>query len=80
MRADPPSYVFLRFSATRPGYEDAWPLLIIEISKECLVAGWNLPLHLNTDENSPIAKNLYQFNPIISESYSLYALKIKNKK
>jgi hypothetical protein len=77
LNIDPPTYVFLRFSATRPGYEDAWPLLVIEIAKKCLAAGWDLPLHVNTEEGSHIAESLSQFNPVISESYSLYALKIK---
>jgi hypothetical protein len=76
--SDPPTYSFLRFSATRPGYEDAWPLLIVEIAKECLSAGWEMPLRVNTQKDSIIAKSLLQFNPVISDSYSLYALKIKD--
>ncbi|MHA1976601.1 MAG: hypothetical protein ACW98F_07770 [Candidatus Hodarchaeales archaeon] len=68
--------LLLRFTATRPGHENSWPLLLSEIAKECKKAGWTrFQLHLNTDEGSTIAKTLLQFKPEIKESYSLFALK-----
>ncbi len=37
--------VIIRFSAIRPGYQTAWKRLLIEISKECAIAGWSeIPL------------------------------------
>lgn len=70
-------YLFLRFTATRPGFEDTWSLLLPEIAKECIKAGWSkYPLHLSTDEGSTIANTLLKFEPSISENYSLYSLEI----
>ncbi len=69
--------LLLRFTATRPGYEEAWPLLLTEIAKECKKAGWTRhALHLNTDEGSNIATTLLQFGPTITENYSLFTLEL----
>ena len=69
--------IILRFTATRPGYEDAWPNLIIEIANECIKAGWDLPLHVNLEDESKVAKLLLPLQPKISESYHLYVLNLK---
>ncbi len=37
--------IIMRFRAVRPGYQDAWKRLLIELAKETVVAGWtDLPL------------------------------------
>ena len=69
--------IILRFTATRPGYEDAWPYLIVEIAKECIKAGWDLPLHVNLEDQSKVANILLPLKPKISESFHLYALNLK---
>ena len=74
--AKTPSYIFLRFTATRPGYEDAWPVLIVAIAKECIATGWTNPLHINVESESKLAKILKRFDPKIKENYSLYVLKL----
>ncbi|MFX0092415.1 MAG: hypothetical protein ACFFBD_11680 [Candidatus Hodarchaeota archaeon] len=39
--------VIMRFSAVQPGYPQAWKRLLIEIAKECVVAGWaDIPLRV----------------------------------
>jgi NACalpha-BTF3-like transcription factor len=73
----PESNIILRFTATRPGYEDVWPYLIVEIAKECIEAGWDLPLHVNVEDESKVAAALLPLNPKISESYHLYVLNLK---
>jgi len=72
-----PNHVILRFTATKPGYDDAWPNLIVEIAKECIKAGWDLPLHVNLEGETKVAKILLQLEPQISESYHLYVLNLK---
>jgi len=72
-----PDHIILRFTATRPGYEDTWPYLIHEIAKECIKAGWDLPLHVNLEDESKAANTLLQLKPKISESYHLYVLNLK---
>lgn len=58
--------ILMRFSATRPGYLQAWKRLLIELAKECLVAGWaDIPLrvsfHFTT--RSSVAVNLAELRP-----------------
>jgi hypothetical protein len=74
---DTPKFIFLRFTATRPGFEEAWPVLVVEIAKECVAIGWTKPLHINVESESKLAKILKQFNPKIKDSYSLYVLEFK---
>ena len=70
--------IILRFTATRPGYEDAFPYLIVEIAKECIKAGWELlPLHVNLEDGSKVAEILLFLEPKISENHFLYALNLK---
>jgi len=69
--------IILRFTATRPGYEDVWPYLIVEIAKECIKAEWDLPLHVNLEDESKVANFLLPLKPQISESYHLYVLNLK---
>ncbi|PWI47164.1 hypothetical protein CEE45_13185 [Candidatus Heimdallarchaeota archaeon B3_Heim] len=74
--SDKPRLV-LRFTATRPGFEDSWPLLLTDIARECKMAGWErYPLHFNTEEGSEIAKTLVQFKPKITDNYSLFTLEL----
>ena len=71
------NHIILRFTATRPGYEDAWPYLIVEIAKECIKAGWDQPLHVNLEDASKVANILLPLEPKISESFHLYVLNLK---
>jgi hypothetical protein len=67
--------VILRFTATRPGYNGGWPILIREMAKECIKAGWeDIPLQMHADEGGEVLKLLSEFQPSISESYSLFTL------
>ena len=78
LNVDPPTSLFLRFSATRPGNEEVWPFLVIEVAKECRNAGWNLPLRVNVEDGSKIMQILSQFNPKITESFHLFVLILKD--
>ena len=69
--------LILRFTATKPGYEDAWPYLIVAIANECIKEEKTLPLHVNLEDGSKVSKILLKFKPKISESYHLYTLILK---
>ena len=75
--SDPESSIILRFTATKAGYEDAWPYLMVAIAKECIKAGWDLPLNVNLEDESKVASVLLPLNPKISVSYHLYVLNLK---
>ena len=50
-----------RFIAIRPGYNYAWNRLLVELSKECVKAGWkDIPIRLSFgfDTNDPAAMTL----------------------
>jgi len=58
--------ILMRFSATRPGHPQAWKRLLIELAKECLVAGWaDIPLQVNFHftTSSSTAINLAELRP-----------------
>lgn len=77
LNVDSPSFVFLRFSATRPGYEEGWPLLVIEIAKECVNTGWRQPLQVNVEDGTKKAEILRRFSPKERESFHLFELVLK---
>ena len=77
--SDPESSIILRFTATKPGYEDAWPYLLVAIAKECIKAGWDLPLDVNLEDESKVANILLKLKPKISVSYHLYVLNLKKE-
>lgn len=62
--------IIMRFQATRPGYQKAWKRLLIELAKECVVAGWtDLPLResIGFSTNSKAATILAEQQPEIEE-------------
>ncbi len=70
-------HMFLRFVATRKGYETAWRKLIVGIAKECVSAGseWtSIPLRVHVEVDSERANIIKTFNPIIKPSYDYYVL------
>ena len=39
----------MRFTAIRPGYDYAWPRLLVEMAKECKKAGWkDIPIQVES--------------------------------
>ena len=62
--------IIMRFQATRPGNQDAWKRLLIELTKECVAAGWtDLPLRVGIgfSTNSLAATILAEQHPDIEE-------------
>ena len=63
--------IIMRFQATRPGNQDAWKRLLIELAKEIVAAGWtDLPLRENIffSTNSLAATILAEQQPDIEET------------
>ncbi|MFX0181836.1 MAG: hypothetical protein ACFE95_02040 [Candidatus Hodarchaeota archaeon] len=68
-------YIILRFAATRPGYEAAWPVLITQITKTCVEVGWtdSGPLTVFSGSDSErLLDVLKKLNPKKKPSYDLY--------
>ncbi len=71
-------YMILRFTATRPGYHETWKLLLVEIAKECIKAGWiNLPLGVNISEKSLHGPIFETLNPRKIPGYNLFTFTVK---
>jgi len=71
-------YMILRFTATRPNYHETWKLLLVEIAKECIKAGWiDLPLGVNISENSPHGPVFETLNPRKVPGYNLFTFKVE---
>ncbi|MFW9779603.1 MAG: hypothetical protein ACFFE8_12165 [Candidatus Heimdallarchaeota archaeon] len=69
-------YIMLRFTATRPGHENAWEPLVIAIAKECAAIGWtDLPLRVYGEKNSVTDRILKKYNPKPVSCYNLYTMK-----
>lgn len=68
-------YIILRFAATRPGYEAAWPVLITQIAKTCVEVGWtdSGPLIVFSGSDSEKLLNvLKKLKPNKKPSYDLF--------
>ena len=71
-------YMILRFTATRPGYHETWKLLLVEIAKECIKAGWtDLPLGVNISEKSNLGPIFESLNPRKVPGYNLFTYKVE---
>jgi hypothetical protein len=76
-------HIFLRFAATRKGYETAWRMLITGIAKECVSAGseWtSYPLQVHVEADSERANIIKSLKPKIKPSYDFYVLLLKEEK
>ncbi|MDO8124749.1 MAG: hypothetical protein Q6364_10265 [Candidatus Hermodarchaeota archaeon] len=63
--------IIMRFRAVRPGYQDAWKRLLIELAKEIVAAGWtDLPLReaIFFSTNSLTASILAKQKPEVEET------------
>ena len=63
--------IIMRFQATRPGNQDAWKRLLIELAKEIVAAGWtDLPLRedIYFSTNSLTATILAKQKPEVEET------------
>jgi hypothetical protein len=73
------NFILLRFTATIPGFEAAWRKLIIAVAKECVSTGWtDVPLEVNSSNESLVSQYIMDLNPNIIPTYDLYALKLEN--
>ncbi|MFX0051481.1 MAG: hypothetical protein ACFFAJ_16980 [Candidatus Hodarchaeota archaeon] len=73
-------YIILRFAATRPGYEEAWRVLINRIAKICVETGWidTGPLVVFSGSDHVTFMNIIEkLQPIKKPSYDLYVYKGK---
>ncbi len=69
-------HIILRFTATRPGYESAWPLMLKATAQECISAGWlEKPIRIFADGDSEMAQRLKKLEPDVKPNYYLYVLK-----
>ncbi|MFX0171821.1 MAG: hypothetical protein ACFE9L_07875 [Candidatus Hodarchaeota archaeon] len=71
-------YIILRFAATRPGYEEAWGVLINRIAKICVETGWidSGPLVVLSGSDHVTFMNIIEkLHPIKKPSYDLYVFK-----
>ncbi len=69
-------YMILRFTATRPGYINAWKTLIIDVTRECVTTGWTeKPLRVFADSKTEVAGLLEELNPVKVPTYDKYVLK-----
>ena len=69
-------HIILRFTATRPGYESAWPLMLKATAQECINAGWAVkPIRIFSDGDSKMIQRLKNLKPDIKPNYDLYVLK-----
>lgn len=70
------NHMILRFTATRPGYTNAWKTLLINVAKECVATGWTEnPLRVFADSKTKIANILEELNPVKVPTYDKYVLK-----
>ena len=70
--------IIMRFTAIRPGYDYAWPRLLVEMAKECKKAGWNdIPIQAEswvTGEGAAIA-GLAELRPELTDFEAVWLRK-----